>query len=140
MMREFNMEEKDNYKGLCKKEQEEFRVAWARTQLTGLVEIKRHLKEYQKIDTSVGEYMSAARVFNMEGGTQEDIAPTHRLLRKKKCPWDGPMSSTTKRQSDMTSSMSADEVQKASRSAGSPTKRGIRRKMIWVRTTLANRK
>ena len=35
-----------------------------------------------------------------------------------------PMSSTTKRQSDMTSSMSADKVQKASCSAGGPAKGG----------------
>ena len=42
---------------------------------------KSHIKEYQKIDTSVGEYTLAVRVFKMEGGTQEDIAPTHRLLR-----------------------------------------------------------
>ena len=82
MMREFNMDEKESYKGLCKKEQEEFRVAWARTQLTSLVEkTASHIKEYQKINTSVGEYMSAARVFKMEWGTQEDIAPTRRLLR-----------------------------------------------------------
>ena len=52
--------------------------------MTGLVEKKSHIKEYQKIDTSVGEYMSAARVFKMEGGTQEDIAPIHRLLRTNK--------------------------------------------------------
>ena len=62
----------------------------------------------------------------MKGGTQEDKAPPTLtgFSANKNCPWDGPMSSTTKRQSDMTSSMSADEVQKASCNAGRPTKMG----------------
>ena len=70
MMREFNAEEKECYKCLRKKEPEEFRLAWARTHLKSLVEIKGHIKEYQKIDTSLGEYTSASRIIWTEGGTQ----------------------------------------------------------------------
>ena len=83
MMRELETGEKEEFKRKGKAEQQEFRRKWGEEKLKDLVERRQFLQEHRKIDISLGTYMSASKVFREEGGTQEDIVPTQKMLRKK---------------------------------------------------------
>ena len=39
-------------------------------------------KSWQRVDTKLGRYLSASRIWKEEGGEQEDIEPTMKLIRK----------------------------------------------------------
>lgn len=56
--------------------------------MESFVETYTKVEEWRKIDTTHGDYMSASRVFQAEGGTTSDIEPTKLLL--KKCTEMGP--------------------------------------------------
>ncbi len=87
MMRELDPQTKDELKRKSKQEQQEFRRKWGEEHLKELVETKVFLQEHQRIDVSLGTYMSASKIFQEEGGTAEDVEPTQRLLRKKAPAW-----------------------------------------------------
>ena len=81
MMAHLPEEKKAEYKRLANASKVEFRKQWN-------AEMEKELnnlnitQEWQKIDLTEGEYMSASRVFQMEGGTEADVQPTLKLLTK----------------------------------------------------------
>ena len=83
MMRELPADEKEDYKKKSSQEQEEFKKMWIQEQLEDKIEKRSTLKSYQKIDVKLGSYMSASKVWQEEGGSEEDFIPTQKLLRKK---------------------------------------------------------
>ena len=83
MMRELPEDDKLEYKGMSAKDQLEYRQKWGNTKLEKLTEEQCQTNSWQQVDTSLGQYMSASKCFQEEGGTADDVEPTKKMLQKK---------------------------------------------------------
>ena len=57
-------------------EKQEYRDSWAQLKVGQLLTTRTQVKEWRKVERTHGEYMSATRYFQAEGGEPEDVEPT----------------------------------------------------------------
>jgi hypothetical protein len=88
MDRELTADQKSALKKLTNCEKKAFRLDWATKKLPQFMEEKTFKHEWRKIDITKGSYVSASRVFQLEGGTDGDAVATEKIIDK--CAAMGP--------------------------------------------------
>ena len=82
MMRELGKLDKEKCKSMSGQEKKTFREKWALQVLDTYIEKQIYEESWRRVDATKGSYMSATRVFSMEGGTASDIDATKKHLSK----------------------------------------------------------
>ena len=83
MMRDLDPAEKKIHKEKSTKEKADFRLRWAQLQSEVYLTTSVFEQSWKRVDTTRGKYVSASKYYQLEGGTQDDYAPT--LLALEKC-------------------------------------------------------
>ena len=81
MMRGLSQQEKIAYKEKSNADKLKFRQEWAAATLQKYSK-KTYTQAWKKIDINLGTYESASRIFQLEGGTENDLEATKNILLK----------------------------------------------------------
>ena len=82
MMRDISLEENTKYKQMGHAEKARFRMKYAAGQATDFLMTQTHEEGWKRVDRNHGEYVSASRYWQLEGGTQADLEPTIAAITK----------------------------------------------------------
>ena len=82
MEREMSKKESSKYHALTTLQKADFRKAWAETKYKQFEAGSEQSESWRTVDKECGTYMSVSMAFQKQGGSEEDVAPTKRLIEK----------------------------------------------------------